>query len=215
LLIDAYCGAGFFVKRLLEKFERIIGIDWDKFAIAAAMENATAKETYVVGDVDVELSRVLQIDVSRRCVSRKTRWNCGRRAGHYSHCRSSGHRSHAKTRRAIADLAPALSFIFMQSGHVGARPAEFATKFHDRLSHAVRHVSANRRIEVVVHCSCVNKKVYFFREQVRDFANDIAAKALPNLPSSVRIWRSCFSRASATFIHRLLMFFNILTQRFN
>jgi len=55
LLIDAYCGAGFFAKALLDNFERVIGIDWDKFAIDAARENATAKETYIAGDVeDVE-----------------------------------------------------------------------------------------------------------------------------------------------------------------
>jgi 23S rRNA (uracil1939-C5)-methyltransferase len=52
LLIDAYCGAGFFAKALLDKFERVIGIDWDRFAIAAAKENATEKETYVAGDVE-------------------------------------------------------------------------------------------------------------------------------------------------------------------
>jgi 23S rRNA (uracil1939-C5)-methyltransferase len=57
LLIDAYCGAGFFAKALLDKFERVIGIDWDKFAIAAARENATEKETYVAGDVETELAR--------------------------------------------------------------------------------------------------------------------------------------------------------------
>ena len=56
-LIDAYCGAGFFAKALLDKFERVIGIDWDKFAIAAARENATEKETYIVGGVDTELTR--------------------------------------------------------------------------------------------------------------------------------------------------------------
>jgi tRNA/tmRNA/rRNA uracil-C5-methylase (TrmA/RlmC/RlmD family) len=55
LLIDAYCGAGFFAKALLGKFERVIGIDWDKFAIDAAGENATAKETYVAGDVEEAL----------------------------------------------------------------------------------------------------------------------------------------------------------------
>jgi len=55
LLIDAYCGAGFFAKALLDKFERVIGIDWDRFAIAAAKENATDKEIYISGDVeDVE-----------------------------------------------------------------------------------------------------------------------------------------------------------------
>jgi 23S rRNA (uracil1939-C5)-methyltransferase len=55
LLIDAYCGAGFFAKTLLDKFERVIGIDWDQYAIAAAKENSTEKETYIAGDVeDVE-----------------------------------------------------------------------------------------------------------------------------------------------------------------
>jgi 23S rRNA (uracil1939-C5)-methyltransferase len=57
LLIDAFCGAGFFAKALLDKFDRIIGIDRDKFAIAAARENATAKETYVAGEVEAELNR--------------------------------------------------------------------------------------------------------------------------------------------------------------
>jgi tRNA/tmRNA/rRNA uracil-C5-methylase (TrmA/RlmC/RlmD family) len=57
LLIDAYCGAGFFAKALLDKFDRVIGIDWDRFAIAAAKENATEKETYIAGDVEEELTR--------------------------------------------------------------------------------------------------------------------------------------------------------------
>jgi 23S rRNA (uracil1939-C5)-methyltransferase len=52
LLIDAYCGAGFFAKALLDKFERVIGIDWDRFAIAAATKDATEKETYMAGDVE-------------------------------------------------------------------------------------------------------------------------------------------------------------------
>ena len=60
LLIDGYCGAGFFAKALLNKFERVIGIDWDKFAIAAAKENATEKETYIAGDVETELFRLPQ-----------------------------------------------------------------------------------------------------------------------------------------------------------
>ena len=58
LLIDAYCGVGFFAKALLHKFERVLGIDWDNFAIAAAQENAVEKESYIAGDVDRELSRV-------------------------------------------------------------------------------------------------------------------------------------------------------------
>ena len=60
LLIDAYCGTGFFAKALFDKFERVIGIDWDRFAIAAAKENATGKETYIAGDVETELLRRLE-----------------------------------------------------------------------------------------------------------------------------------------------------------
>jgi len=64
-LIDAYCGAGFFAKALLDKFERIIGIDWDKFAIAAARENAAAKETYIAGDVESELEKIGAVHLKR------------------------------------------------------------------------------------------------------------------------------------------------------
>jgi 23S rRNA (uracil1939-C5)-methyltransferase len=65
LLIDAYCGAGFFAKALLDKFERVIGIDWDKFAIAAARENASAKETYLAGDVEEQLQQVGAVHPNR------------------------------------------------------------------------------------------------------------------------------------------------------
>jgi tRNA/tmRNA/rRNA uracil-C5-methylase (TrmA/RlmC/RlmD family) len=78
LLIDAYCGAGFFAKALLDRFERIIGIDWDKFAIAAARESATDKETYIGGDVDEELEHLLHADAVEAAVSAA---DCGRFAG--------------------------------------------------------------------------------------------------------------------------------------
>ena len=65
VLIDAYCGAGFFAKALLGKFERVIGIDWDKFAIEAARENATEKETYIAGDVENELEKVGAVHLNR------------------------------------------------------------------------------------------------------------------------------------------------------
>jgi 23S rRNA (uracil1939-C5)-methyltransferase len=65
LLIDAYCGAGFFAKALLDKFERIIGIDWDRFAVEVARENATEKETYISGDVETELQQVRAVDPNR------------------------------------------------------------------------------------------------------------------------------------------------------
>jgi 23S rRNA (uracil1939-C5)-methyltransferase len=58
LLVDAFCGAGFFAKALLPKFERVIGIDWDKFAIHAAITTATDKENYIAGNVDDELRQL-------------------------------------------------------------------------------------------------------------------------------------------------------------
>jgi tRNA/tmRNA/rRNA uracil-C5-methylase (TrmA/RlmC/RlmD family) len=54
-LIDAYCGAGFFAKRVRTGFERVIGIDWDQYAIAVAREDANENEIYVAADVDTEL----------------------------------------------------------------------------------------------------------------------------------------------------------------
>ena len=74
LLVDAYCGAGFFAKALLDKFEHVIGIDWDKFAIAAAKENATDKETYIAGDMEVELQQVAAVHLNRpaRATDRQT-----------------------------------------------------------------------------------------------------------------------------------------------
>src|SRR5437899_2851000 len=65
LLIDAYCGSGFFAKALLDKFECVIGIDWDRFAIAAAKENATEKEAYIPGDVEEELQKVVAVHLNR------------------------------------------------------------------------------------------------------------------------------------------------------
>ena len=76
-MIDAYCGAGFFAKHLLHKFERVVGIDWDKFAIAEANKDATDKETYIAGDVDAVLqsrSGALQsaVDFARRPGDRRS-----------------------------------------------------------------------------------------------------------------------------------------------
>ncbi len=60
LLVDAFCGAGFFAKALLNKFQRVVGIDWDRFAIGAAVENASTKENYIAGDVEAGLRTALQ-----------------------------------------------------------------------------------------------------------------------------------------------------------
>ena len=65
LLIDAYCGAGVFAKALLDKFERVIGIDWDRFAIEAARENASEREMYIAGDVEIELQKVGAVHLNR------------------------------------------------------------------------------------------------------------------------------------------------------
>ena len=51
LLVDAYCGAGFFAKRLREKFTRTVGLDWDIHAIAAAEMEAVPNESYFAGDL--------------------------------------------------------------------------------------------------------------------------------------------------------------------
>jgi 23S rRNA (uracil1939-C5)-methyltransferase len=60
LLVDAFCGAGFFAKRFAPKFERVVGIDWDRFAIEAAQKEASANEAYVAGDVTTELRWLLE-----------------------------------------------------------------------------------------------------------------------------------------------------------
>ena len=60
LLIDAFCGAGFFTKRLVSQFDRAVGIDWDRFAIEAAQKNASPGEGYISGDVTTELRWLLQ-----------------------------------------------------------------------------------------------------------------------------------------------------------
>ena len=60
LVIDAYCGAGFFAKRLVTAgLQKVVGIDWDIHAIAAAKANATAVETYLAGDIATHLREEL------------------------------------------------------------------------------------------------------------------------------------------------------------
>lgn len=57
LLVDAYCGAGFFSKRL--PFKRIIGIEWSTGAVRAAAATAGEDETYLAGAVELHLPAVL------------------------------------------------------------------------------------------------------------------------------------------------------------
>lgn len=102
LLIDAYCGAGFFAKALLEKFERVIGIDWDRFAIEAAQNDATAKGTYIAGEVDAELVRAIALNRPRTVGSTATTIIADPPATGLS----------PAARRAIIDLAPK-TFIYV------------------------------------------------------------------------------------------------------
>lgn len=60
ILIDAFCGAGFFAKRFASQFERVVGIDWDRFAIEAAQKDARPNENYIAGDVTKELRWLLE-----------------------------------------------------------------------------------------------------------------------------------------------------------
>jgi tRNA/tmRNA/rRNA uracil-C5-methylase (TrmA/RlmC/RlmD family) len=59
LLVDAYCGAGFFAKKLRGQFTRIIGLDWDERSIEAAREGAGPSEEYHAGDAAELLPDIL------------------------------------------------------------------------------------------------------------------------------------------------------------
>jgi len=59
LLIDAYCGAGFFAHPLASRFERVVGIEWNGESVALAREAAALNEIYLEGDVAAHLEGVL------------------------------------------------------------------------------------------------------------------------------------------------------------
>ena len=50
-LLDAYRGAGFFAKHLRDRFESVVGLEWDHRAVATARRDAAAHEEYRCGDV--------------------------------------------------------------------------------------------------------------------------------------------------------------------
>ena len=50
-LLDAYCGAGFFARHLRDRFERVLGLEWDRRAVEVARRDAAPHETYRCGDV--------------------------------------------------------------------------------------------------------------------------------------------------------------------
>src|SRR5262249_48945747 len=58
-LVDAYCGAGWFMRAMRERFEHCVGIEWDSYAIEAARREAATNEQYLEGDVALVLPQVL------------------------------------------------------------------------------------------------------------------------------------------------------------
>jgi 23S rRNA (uracil1939-C5)-methyltransferase len=51
VLVDGYCGSGFFGHALASGLRTIIGIDWNQHAIDIARESARANEIYICGDI--------------------------------------------------------------------------------------------------------------------------------------------------------------------
>lgn len=61
-LVDAFCGAGFFIHQLRGRFMRATGIEWSHPAIAAARETAAPNEHFLEGPVEAHLDSVLSTD---------------------------------------------------------------------------------------------------------------------------------------------------------
>lgn len=59
LLVDAYSGAGFFSKRLVERFHKVVGIEWSEAASQRAMEFAAPNESHLTGSVEALLPPLL------------------------------------------------------------------------------------------------------------------------------------------------------------
>ncbi len=59
LLVDAYCGAGFFAHELQSLFTKVIGIERSIASVAMASRQAAANEEYLAGDVEQMLPAAL------------------------------------------------------------------------------------------------------------------------------------------------------------
>lgn len=66
LLIDAYCGAGFFASHLAPHFAAVIGIEENEHAVAHARRQAQPHERYLAGDVAALLGEILSTHDMRR-----------------------------------------------------------------------------------------------------------------------------------------------------
>src|SRR5438128_2336968 len=142
LLIDAYCGAGFFAKALLDKFLRVIGIDWDRFAIAAAKENASPKETYIAGDVEDVEAAVSAANVEIAGDTAATTMIVDHPATGLS----------ANVRKAIVDLAPdALIYVSCNPPTLARDLKELCEKFTIDSVTPLDMFPQTAEIEVAVH----------------------------------------------------------------
>ena len=59
LLVDAYCGAGFFAHELQSLFMKVIGIERSIASVAMASRQAAENEEYLAGDVELKLGEAL------------------------------------------------------------------------------------------------------------------------------------------------------------
>lgn len=68
LLVDAYCGSGFFTKRLRNQFQRLIGLEWNEHSVIAAQADAQSHEAYWKGDVAELLPSALALASGKNTV---------------------------------------------------------------------------------------------------------------------------------------------------
>jgi 23S rRNA (uracil1939-C5)-methyltransferase len=69
LLVDAYCGAGLFAKKLAPLFEHVVGIEENAHAVERATRDAAEHERYLAGDVSEYLGDILTVhDAARTTV---------------------------------------------------------------------------------------------------------------------------------------------------
>jgi 23S rRNA (uracil1939-C5)-methyltransferase len=59
-LLDAYCGSGFFGHALAGRFQKVIGVDWNKYAIASAEAVAEPNEQYICANVADAIPSILR-----------------------------------------------------------------------------------------------------------------------------------------------------------
>jgi 23S rRNA (uracil1939-C5)-methyltransferase len=68
LLVDAYCGAGFFAHELQALFAKVIGIERSIASVAMASRQAAENEEYLAGDVELKLGEALGAGKSEETV---------------------------------------------------------------------------------------------------------------------------------------------------